>query len=212
MKNILVIGAHGGTGSEVVKALNKSDSFTPIAAVRSMDQVKAFENEGIEARYLDLQESVSQIASAMDNIDAVVFAAGGGWMVDLDGKVKAAQAAEKRNIKRFMLISAGGIQHFHDDNHLPWMDEWKEYSAAMYYGDMYILNSNLDFTIIRPENLTNESGIGKVTLGQNLPHKYSSRANVAATVVASLENDNTIKKAFDMMDGDTPVNEAVENI
>lgn len=212
MKNVLVIGAHGGTGSEVVKALNKNNTFHPVAAVRSREQVKAFENEGIEARYLDLQESVSELAAAMDDIDAVVFAAGGGWMVDLDGKVKAAQAAEKSGIKRFVLISAGGIQHFHDDEHLPWMDEWKEYSAAMYYGDMYILNSNLDYTIIRPENLTNKPGTEKVTLGQQLPHEYSSRANVAATVVASLENDNTIKKAFDMMDGDVPVDEAVKDI
>ncbi|WP_295730511.1 alcohol dehydrogenase catalytic domain-containing protein [uncultured Limosilactobacillus sp.] len=36
---------------------------------------------------------------------------GGGWMIDLDGKVKLYQAAEQAGIKRVVLVSAGAIQH-----------------------------------------------------------------------------------------------------
>ncbi|WP_295730514.1 NAD(P)H-binding protein [uncultured Limosilactobacillus sp.] len=79
----------------------------------------------------------------------------------------------------------------------------------MYYAVLLLRQSNLDYTIVRPENLTNETGTGKVIIGDYLPHTYTSRSNVAATIIAALENGNTIQKAFDVEDGDTPVNEAI---
>ena len=82
----------------------------------------------------------------------------------------------------------------------------------MYYDDMLLLNSDLDYTIVRPENLTNDVGTGKVTIGNYLPHNYTSRANVASVIVASLENDTTIRKAFDVEDGDTPIEKAIDNL
>lgn len=82
----------------------------------------------------------------------------------------------------------------------------------MYYADLLLQQSNLDYTIVRPENLTDEPMTGKVTVGDYLPHNYTSRANVASVIVASLENDNTIRKAFDVEDGATPVSQAIEKI
>lgn len=133
-------------------------------------------------------------------------------MIDLDGKVKAAQAADKAGIKRFVLVSAGGIEHFHDDNRLEWMNQYEEYSAAMYYGDMFVLNSNLDYTIIRPEQLTNEAAKGQISIGHNLPHNNITRADVTDVVVASLENNQTIKQAFDIGDGSVPIIEALKEL
>ncbi len=212
MKSVLVVGAHGQTGRQVVAQLKENADFTPIAGVRSEAQVSEFNRDGITARVVDVHQSVTEIKKSLDNIDAIVISIGGGWMVDLDGKVKVYQAAEQAGIKRVVLVSAGAIQHFHDEKKLAWMDEWEEYSAAMYYADILLQQSSLDYTIVRPENLTNEPGTGKVTVGDYLPHNYTSRANVAAVIVASLENDNTIRKAFDVENGATPVSQAIEKI
>lgn len=133
-------------------------------------------------------------------------------MIDLDGKVKAAQAAEKAGVKRFILVSAGGIENFHHDDRLEWMNQYEEYSAAMYYGDMFVLNSKLDYTIVRPEHLTNDAATGQISLGHNLPHNDITRADVADVVVNSLENDQTIKQAFDIGDGTTPIKDALKNL
>ncbi|MBB1069950.1 SDR family oxidoreductase [Limosilactobacillus sp. RRLNB_1_1] len=212
MKNVLVVGAHGQTGRQVVAQLKENANFTPIAGVRSQSQVNKFTKQGVEARLVDVRQSVAQIKQSLNNIDAIVISIAGGWMIDLDGKVKLYQAAEQAGIKRVILVSAGAIQHFHDEKKLDWMSQWEEYSAAMYYADLFLLQSSLDYTIVRPENLTNEPKTGKVTIGDYLPHNYTSRANVAAIIIASLENDNTIRKAFDVEDGDTPISQAIREI
>ncbi|MRH72010.1 NAD(P)H-binding protein [Lactobacillus reuteri] len=212
MKKILVVGAHGQTGQQVVSQLTQNDNMQPIAGVRNQSQVKEFTDQGIEARVVDARQSVNDIKQQLTGVDAIVISIAGGWMIDLDGKVKLYQAAEQAGIKRVVLVSAGAIQHFHDEKKLPWMDQWAEYSAAMYYADLILLNSNLDYTIVRPENLTNEVGTGKVTIGDYLPHNYTRRANVAAVIVASLEDDNTIRKAFDVEDGSTPIEDALKQL
>lgn len=48
--NILVIGANGGVGREVIKTLKESDKYRPIAGVRKQEQIEQFEKEGVQAR------------------------------------------------------------------------------------------------------------------------------------------------------------------
>ncbi|EEU30881.1 NAD dependent epimerase/dehydratase family protein [Limosilactobacillus coleohominis 101-4-CHN] len=212
MKNVLVVGAHGQTGRQVVAQLKENAAFKPIAGVRSQSLVKEFTDQGVEARLVDVRQPVAEIKKSLEDVDAIVISIGGGWMIDLDGKVKVYQAAEQAGIKRVVLVSAGAIQHFHDEKKLEWMSQWEEYSAAMYYADLLLRQSSLDYTIVRPENLTNEPKTGKITVGDYLPHNYTSRANVAAVIVASLESDNAVRKAFDVEDGTTPVGQAIDEI
>lgn len=209
MKKVLIIGANGRTGRLIIDQLLKT-TWQPIAGVHSEKSQEEFKNQKIENRFVDVRATVEKIKQQIFGIDAIVYTAGGGMMVDLDGKVKVAQAAEDLGIKRFILISAGGIQHFHDAKRLEWMNEWEEYSASMYYGDMYVLNLQLDYTIIRPEHLIDTPGDGLVNIGSYLQHHDISRANVATTVVESLLNPETIHKAFDIENGDVPVDIALK--
>lgn len=200
-----MIGAQGRIGKLVVEKMLKTD-LVPIAGVHR--QVEEADTAAVESRVIDVRDTVTAIQQQLTGVDAIVFTAGG----DLDGKVKVAQAAEKAGVSRFVLVSAGGIQHFHDDQRLAWMDEFEEYSASMYYSDMYILNSRLDYTIIRPEHLIDTPGNGLVRLGEYLPHHNVSRENVAELVVASLLDPQTIGQAFDVEDGQAPIADALTTL
>lgn len=212
--NILVVGANGATGRQVVRKLQESSQYTPIAGVRKQEQVEEFKSQGVDARLVDVRETVTQIVEKLSGIDAIVFTAGGGssMLVDLDGKVKTAKAAEQAGVKRFILISAGGIHHFHDDDRLEWMNDYEEYSAAMHYSDLWVEHSNLDYTIIRPGHLSNEAGTGMIQIGEYLPHKNITREDVALVVIASLQNERTIRKAFDIIGGNISIEEALSSL
>ncbi|MES5261670.1 SDR family oxidoreductase [Priestia megaterium] len=212
--NILVVGANGATGRQVVRKLQDSSQYTPIAGVRKQEQVEEFKSQGVDARLVDVRETVTQIVEKLSGIDTIVFTAGGGssMLVDLDGKVKTAKAAEQAGVKRFILISAGGIHHFHDDDRLEWMNDYEEYSAAMYYSDLWVEHSNLNYTIIRPGHLSNEAGTGMIQIGEYLPHKSITREDVALVVIASLQNERTIRKAFDIIGGNISIEEALSSL
>ncbi|MEC0111213.1 SDR family oxidoreductase [Paenibacillus taichungensis] len=212
--NILIVGANGGIGREVIQKLKESKKYNPIAGVRNQEQVEQFEKEGVPARVVDIRKTVTQIAQQLDHVDAIVFTAGGGssMLVDFDGKVKTAKAAEQVGIKRFVLISAGGIHHFHDDSRLEWMNDYEEYSAAMYYSDMWVEHSTLDYTIIRPGHLTSETGTGYVRVGEYLPHENISRKDVAEVVITVLDNDQTVGQAFDVINGNSPIRETINQL
>lgn len=92
------------------------------------------------------------------------------------------------------------------------MDIFPTYSAAKYYDDVWLERNDLDYTIIRPWQLINDSETGKVTVANDLEHKNISRADFATAIMASLDNEQTIGKAFDMIGGDTPIVEALKTL
>ncbi|WP_040225536.1 SDR family oxidoreductase [Bhargavaea cecembensis] len=213
--NVLVIGANGQIGRQVVGLLKESKNHTPRAMVRSEEQAGRFERDGVETIVADLEGSVEQLTRAMVGIDAVVFAAGSGGhtgpdktlLIDLDGAVKSMEAAEKGGIGRFILISA--LQANHREN---WNETIRPYYVAKHYADRALTESSLDYTIIRPGGLMNTPGTGRVTAAENLEGGSISREDVARTIVAALDEDKTIRRAFDLVAGDTSIAEALEKI
>lgn len=112
--NVLIIGANGKIGKLFTKLLVETDAFTPKAMVRKQEQISFFDDLGAASVLTSLEGSVSDIAEAMKDCDAVVFTAGSGaatgadktLLIDLDGAAKAIEAAEQMNVKRFILVSA----------------------------------------------------------------------------------------------------------
>ncbi|MGV7003043.1 NAD(P)H-binding protein [Priestia megaterium] len=66
--------------------------------------------------------------------------------------------------------------------------------------------------MIRPGSLTNHPGTGKVKVADDLEHKQISREDVASAIIASLENDQTIGKALDLVGKVTPIEEALRTL
>jgi nucleoside-diphosphate-sugar epimerase len=213
--NVLVVGSNGQIGKHVVRKIQDTNEHTAIAMVRREEQMAQFEEQGAKTELVDLEGSIDDIAGAAKSADAVVFTAGSGghtgadktMMIDLDGAIKSMEAAKQAGVKRFVIVSAIGV---HDRD--KWMSGAPYYSAAKHYADVWLEKSGLDYTIIRPGGLTNDNGTGKVKVAVDLERGQIPREDVASAIVASLENDHTIGKAFDMIGGETPIEDALKTL
>jgi uncharacterized protein YbjT (DUF2867 family) len=85
----------------------------------------------------------------------------------------------------------------------------RPYYEAKAGADEALAASGLDHTIVRPGSLTDEPGTGRVSAAEQLDYGAIPRDDVAAVLVAVLDAPGTIGKAFDLVSGDTPIEEAV---
>lgn len=216
--NVLVVGANGQIGQHLVDILKEEGKHTPIAFVRKEEQVKSFEDKGVEARLGDLEATVDEIKERMEGIDAVVFTAGSGGstgpdktlLIDLDGAVKVMEAAETSGIERFVMVSALGA-----DDREKWSKEIKPYYVAKHYADWWLMDSELTYTIIRPGMLENEDSKETVLIKDAITRTddYSvPRVDVAKVIAASLDNEKTFRQAFDLTSGDSTIEDALNKL
>ncbi|PJN90484.1 SDR family oxidoreductase [Bacillus sp. mrc49] len=212
---VFVVGANGQIGKHLVDLLHESREHRVRAMIRKEEQRKYYEKNGIESVVVSLTGSVEEIANAAKGCDAIVFTAGSGGstgadqtlLIDLDGAVKTIEAAENLGIKRFIMVSA-----FQANNRDNWNDAIKPYYVAKHYADRALLQSDLLYTIIRPGGLVNDPGTGKVTAAEGVERGSISREDVARTIVAALTEENTYKRSFDLVAGDTAISDALREI
>jgi uncharacterized protein YbjT (DUF2867 family) len=84
------------------------------------------------------------------------------------------------------------------------------YLQAKAAADAALVESGLDYTIVRPGRLTDEPGSGLIDAAPKLG-RYGEvpRDDVAATLLAVLEAPNTIGKTFELLSGERPIREAI---
>lgn len=212
---VLVVGANGQIGQHLVHLLKDSSAHTVRALVRKEEQANILEKSAIEAVVASLEGTVEEIAEAAKGCDAIVFTAGSGGstgsdktlLVDLDGAVKTIEAAEQAGIKRFVMVSA-----LQAHNRTNWNESLKPYYVAKHYADRLLETSGLTYTIVRPGGLLNEPGTGKVRIAEDLERGSIPRADVAQTVLMSLDADRTFNRSFDLVAGDTMIAEALQSL
>ncbi|CAI9414517.1 SDR family oxidoreductase [Nocardioides sp. T2.26MG-1] len=214
MTRIAIVGGHGQVARQLIHLLRRAD-HDPVALVRNEDYRADLEARGAEVRLLDIEhQGAADFADAFAGCEAVVFAAGGGpdgnierkRTVDLEGSLKSIEGAQKAGIRRFVQVSAIGV-----DDPLP-ADTgavWRAYVEAKRDADAALRASDLDWTIIRPGRLTDEPGTGRVALGPDVLRGDVARADVAAVVAAVLDVPTTIARQWNLVNGDVPVGEAV---
>src|SRR5690625_949545 len=111
---VLVVGANGQIGKQLVAFIQESDGLQARAMIRSEEQAAYFKDLGAETAVVDLEDDIEPIAKAAEGVDAVVFTAGSGphtgkdktIMIDLDGAIKTVEAAKKAGVKRFIMVSS----------------------------------------------------------------------------------------------------------
>ncbi|MEZ7498432.1 SDR family oxidoreductase [Flavobacterium sp. Arc3] len=209
MENILVAGANGATGKKIVDILNKSQNYNPIAMVRKEDQQAYFKDQNIQTVLGDLEADVTSVFT--NPIDRVIFAAGSAGKnvigVDQEGAKKLIDASKKANIKKFVMLSSMGADKPEEATQL------QDYLKAKHNADEYLKNSGLSYSIVRPGTLTNDSQLEMIELQQKLnKHGEISRADVAQTLVQSLEDKTAANATFEIIKGDTSIQKALDQI
>lgn len=213
---VFVVGANGQIGKHLVNFLKESAEHSVKAMVRQQEQAAAFQADGVEAVVVDLEGSVDKIAEAAKGCDAIVFTAGSGGhtgadktlLIDLDGAIKTIEAAEQIGIDRYVMVSA-----FQANNRENWNEKIRHYYVAKHYADRALLESDLNYTIVRPGGLTNEKGTGKISIGEKLSERTTiSREDVARVVFESLQDENTFKQSFDLVEGEIEIKEALKSL
>lgn len=211
---ILIVGASGRVGTLLTRQLlNIGHEITGT----SRRSEPLFDLPNYKHLQLDITEELSQLEAKIgDGFDAVYSVAGSGsdadlLQMDLHGAVKIMQVAEKKGIKRFIHVSFGFSlepEKWREEG----LEELTDYGIAKHYADLWLINNtNLNYTLLQPCWLTETPGSGKITVNIK-HHKSNSIENVAATLVAVLENHKTYKKVVSMHDGDVPIQEAIDSL
>lgn len=204
--NVLIAGAHGGVGQHVTEVLSESD-HEATAMVRAESQVEEMEEFGVETVVADLTEDITH---AVTGHDAIVFAAGSGGEdvegVDRDGAIDMMETAEAEGVERFVMLSSMNAD---DPEEAP--DALYEYLLAKQTADDHLQASDLTYTIVRPGALTDDPATGTIRTAAKLDRGEVTRADVARTLVAALDMASTHGETFEMLDGDEPIESALEN-
>ena len=207
--DVVVAGGHGRVGLLLLRLL-ADGGHRARGLIRNPEHEAELRELGAEPVLCDL-EALDDISACCEGADAVVFAAGAGpgsgaerkRTVDYGGAVKLIDAG----IQRYVMVSAISV-----DRPEEWSEQMRPYYEAKADADRRVLESGLDHTIIRPGGLTDEAATGRVRVGTNLGGGQIPRADVAAVIVAVLETPSTIGKTFELVSGDTPVEEAVRGL
>ena len=197
---VLVAGAHGKTARRLVRILAEDHEVRGL--VRKEEQMPDVEADGAEPMLCDLEEEEveGRIGEAVEGCDAIIFAAGAGpgsgaarkQPMDYGGAAKLAAAAERHGVRRYLLLSSMGA-----DDPGAGSEAMQPYLYAKARADERLQNSGLNYTIIRPGGLTEDEGTGRIDAAESLGRRGEiPRDDVAATLAAALEEENTFEKAF----------------
>lgn len=204
--HVFIAGANGQIGQHLLREMADSDHEVR-ALIRHPDQGPELQQLGAtETVQGDLEHDCSE---AMRGCDSVIFTAGSGPHtgpdktidVDQDGAVRLMDTAKAMGIKRFIMVSSMRAE---EPDKGP--EKLRHYLWAKHNADEHLKNSGLNYTIVRPGQLTNEEGTGKVSVSARLEDFGKiPRQDVARVLLAVLESDTTTNRVFDVVSGDTPV-------
>ena len=209
---VLVAGANGQVGQHIVRLLAQG-GHAARAMIRDESQAPGLQKLGGEPVVADLEE---EVAHTVEGCDAVIFSAGGGpgsgpekkETVDRQGAVKLIEAAKEHGARRYVMVSAMGAADPEAGS-----EAMQPYLFAKSRADETLQKSGLDYTIVRPGSLTDDPGTGAVEAAPSLGRRGEiPREDVARTIVATLEKENTFGKRFEVITGDTPIDEALTRL
>jgi uncharacterized protein YbjT (DUF2867 family) len=213
---VAIAGGHGKIGRLLEKLLSDRGDHA-LGLIRNPDHAADLREQGAEPVLCDLEAAEPhEVAEAIAGSDAIVFAAGAGpgsgverkWTMDYGGAVKLIEAAKTDGISRYLIVSSMGAA----DPPAEGGDSFAEYLRAKAKADQALMASGLDYTIVRPGMLSDDPPTGLVSIAPRLERGDVSRADVAAVLLASLDRDGAIGCDFDLIAGETAIEEALDSL
>jgi len=201
---LAIFGATGKTGIELVKqALEQGHAVT--AFVRDPARL-AIEDENLTFVTGDVFDAAS-VVKAVKGQDAIICALGAGadlkkTTIRATGAVNMISAMKQKNVKRLMVVTAMGTG-----------ESWNRMSLINKFFYAVLLKSSrddheaqeaavkasgLDWTIVRPSGLTDDTRTGVYDVGEDIPANTSkiARADVADLILKELKENSLIGKAI----------------
>lgn len=202
---VVIVGANGQIARKLAKRLvARGDGVRGV--IRSPEQAAELQELGVQPVLIDLEAESAEddLAHAVRGADAAVFAAGAGpgstaerkWSVDYQGAVHTAAAASRADVDRVVVVSAMGTDDPPQDDAI-----FSIYLRAKAKADQHVRGSGLRHTIVRPGQLTDDPPSGQVRVGRHVPRGAISRADVAAVLLAVLDDDSTAGRTFEVVGG-----------
>ena len=211
MSIIVIAGGHGQIALRLARLLSARGD-TVRSLIRNPGHEAEVHAAGAEAVLADM-EQLDDLSGVVDGADAVVFAAGAGpgsgaerkRTVDLGAAVKLVDAARRTGARRYLMVSSMGA-----GDPAAGGDAMRPYLEAKAEADAALAASDLDWTIVRPGRLTDDPGTGLVQVGTSLGGlREITRDDVAAVLAACLDEPRTVRATFELLQGDTPIAEAL---
>ncbi|MGX7823715.1 NAD(P)H-binding protein [Actinokineospora sp. 24-640] len=209
---IVIAGGHGKIAL-LLTALAAGRGDDVIGIVRNPDHVVDVRELGGDAVVLDLEAcTAEQAAAALTGADAVVFAAGAGPgsgvarkdTVDRGAAVLVNDAARMAGVVRVVQVSAMGLDRADVE------PVFGAYLRAKAAAEDDLRSRDFDWTILRPGRLTDDEPTGLVTLAESVDPGAVARADVAAVLLALLDEPSSSGQTLELVGGATPVAEAVQ--
>lgn len=213
MTKVFVAGGSGRVATALIADLVAAGNDV-VAAARHPEKITA--GPHITTVGMDLHASVDELKDLMDDCTAVYFVAGSRGkdllQTDAFGAVKTMQAAKLAGISRYIMLSSMyALQPEEWAKHQA-LAAITDYNIAKFFADNYLVHqSGLDYTIIQPATLTEDQPTGKVTFGDGAD-TTNPIGDVAQVLAAVLPRPNTIGKVILMRGGETPIDQALDQL
>jgi uncharacterized protein YbjT (DUF2867 family) len=214
---VVIAGGHGKIALRTERLLaGRGDRA--VGLIRKPEHAADLRDSSAEPVVLDLEQAkVGDVAEVLSGADAAVFAAGAGpgsgvarkETVDRDAAVLLADAAERAGVRRYLQISSMGQSRADDPST---GEVFAAYLRAKKDAEDDLRARDLDWTILRPGRLTDEPGTGEVHLIDSVEYGEVPRDDVAAVLVALLEEERSYRRVLELVGGHTPIEEAISRL
>ena len=212
---VAIAGGHGKIGLLLTTLLAERGDRV-LSVIRKPEHADHVASAGGEPVLVDLEHAEpEELAQAISDADAVVFAAGAGpgsgaarkETVDYGAAVLLVKAAHIANATRYVMISSMGA-----DADRGGEDVFDVYQRAKGRADDELAESGLEYTIVRPGGLTDEQPTGEVRIATVTGRGEIPRADVAAVIAGCLAEPRTIGHTFEVISGEDQIELALAEL
>lgn len=182
------------------------DLYAITRSSKNKSELESLQAKIMHADALD-REQVTEVLSKIDNQSIVVSLVGGrnaelAIRSDFPANKNIIEASQESGFSRFIFVTSIGSGESKPqlpEMLKPFLGPVAEEKTK---AENVLRSSNLDYTIIRPGQLTNEPATGTGVLTEECILGSMSRDDLATMIMKAIEDDTTIGKIYSTLDED----------